>query len=493
MYKYFSGERTRRVRFDHEHPKYEDFIDLWDKCRTCYLGEEAVKKASQAYLPFLSGQESTEYYRYKSRAIFLNIVKRTVQGLVGAAIRKTPIIDVPVGLEPHIEDCDLLGTSITELIHDILEELLVTGRSTLVIDRMENSRTYLTQYNAESFMNWRMNQNVPTMAVFAEQLDVSMDGYDHHMKTQYRVYDFNEAGEVRVQIAMEKPPEEQKEDEDAFEVIYETVPTMKGDALRKLPIFTINSTGLGFDTMDSPPLLDLANLSLSHYRTSADLENGRHYTSLPQPWITGVDPDEYRHGIAVGGDTAWIIPNEMAKLGYLEFTGAGLGSLENALSEKEQMMAIAGARLLESKKGVESAEVSRIRQNIETSILSSIVINLQNGIEKALKYMAEWEGLNPDDVNVELNMDFVDVRIPHQEIIALVQSYQMGGISMDTLLHNLKQGEVIPADVSIEEERDKIELDHGTVEQPQQDRSEVLEDSPEEKVRKELSDSGRGD
>ena len=268
---------------------------------------------------------------------------------------------------------------------------------------------------------------------------------------------------------------------------------MKGDALRKLPIFTINSTGLGFDTMDSPPLLDLANLSLSHYRTSADLENGRHYTSLPQPWITGVDPDEYRHGIAVGGDTAWIIPNEMAKLGYLEFTGAGLGSLENALSEKEQMMAIAGARLLESKKGVESAEVSRIRQNIETSILSSIVINLQNGIEKALKYMAEWEGLNPDDVNVELNMDFVDVRIPHQEIIGLVQSYQMGGISMDTLLHNLKQGEVIPSDVSIEEERDKIELDHGTVEQPQQDRSEVLEDSPEEKVRKELSDSGRGD
>ena len=157
------------------------------------------------------------------------------------------------------------------------------------------------------------------------------------------------------------------------------------------------------------------------------------------------------------------------------------------------MMAIAGARLLESKKGVESAEVSRIRQNIETSILSSIVVNLQNGVEKALKYMAKWEGMNPDEVRVELNMDFVDVRIPHQEIIALVQSYQMGGISMDTLLHNLKQGEVIPSNVSIDEEREKIELDHGTVEQPKQNRSEVLEDSDEDKLRKELSDSGRGD
>lgn len=493
MYQSFSGERTHRPRYDHEHPKYEDFVELWDKCRTCYRGEEAVKNASQAYLPFLSAQESTEYYRYKSRAIYLNILKRTVQGLVGAAIRKTPIIDVPVGLEPHMEDCDLMGTSITELIHDLLVELLITGRCTIVVDRMENSRTYLTKYSAESFMNWRMNMNVPTMATFAEELDVTTDGYDHELKTQYRVYEIDPAGDVRIKIALEQTPDENSDEETTFEIVYETVPTLMGVSLKRLPVFTMNSTGLGFDTIESPPLLDLANLSLSHYRTSADLENGRHYTALPQPWITGVDPDEHRNGIAVGGDTAWIIPNEMAKLGYLEFSGAGLGSLENALSEKEQMMAIAGARLLESKKGVESAEVSRIRQNIETSILSSIVINLQNGIEKALKYMAEWEGMSPDDVNVELNMDFVDVRIPHQEIIALVQSYQMGGISMDTLLHNLKQGEVIPSDVSIEEEREKIELDHETVEQPEQDRSEVLRDSDEEKLRKELSDSGRGD
>jgi len=52
---------------------------------------------------------------------------------------------------------------------------------------------------------------------------------------------------------------------------------------------------------------------------------------------------------------------------------------------------------------------------------------------------------------------------------------------------------VIPSDVSIDEEREKIELDHGTVNEPKQNRSEVLEESDEDKVRKELSDSGRGD
>jgi len=126
------------------------------------------------------------------------------------------------------------------------------------------------------------------------------------------------------------------------------------------------------------------------------------------------------------------------------------------------MMAVVGARLLEGgKKGVESAEATKVRQNIEASVLSNVVISVQHGILKALRYLAEWEGVKGDSVDLEMNMDFIDVRLPHQEIIALVQSYQMGGISMDTLLHNLKQGEVIPHDVTIEEERDKIELDHG--------------------------------
>ena len=176
MYQSFSGERTHRPRYDHEHPVYEDFAGLWDKCRTCFQGEEAVKNASQTYLPFLSGQESTEYYRYKSRAIFLNVLKRTVQGLIGAAIRKTPIIEAPSALDEHIKDCDFMGTSLHEMIHKVLEELLITGRSTLVVDRMENSRTYFTRYNAESFMNWRMSRSIPTMAVFAEELDITNDG-----------------------------------------------------------------------------------------------------------------------------------------------------------------------------------------------------------------------------------------------------------------------------------------------------------------------------
>ena len=500
MYYYNNRSHSAKAQFDSQHPQYKKYADLWEKCRDCYQGEESVKFKNQRYLPLLSMQESIDYLNYKNRAIFLNVMRRTIHGLVGAALRKTPIIEVPSKMEPYLDDMDLHGMSFTELMQKLLTELLITGRISVVVDRMENGRCYATCYGAESNINWRYEKNYPIMAVFAEEIDITDDGFNHEIKNQYRVYDFDDDSNLRIRVALGGIPKNDDFDEDGdeddyeFEVIHEVYPSFRGESLKELPVFTFNSTGLGMDNLSPPPLIDLANISLSHYRTSADLENGRHFTSLPQAWITGVDADEFRNGLHIGASKAWILPNDNARLGYLEFSGQGLGSLENALKEKEAMMAVVGARLLESKKGVESAETSRIRQNIETSVLSHIAVTIQNGLRKVLKYMARWEGLNENEVHLELNMDFVDVRIPHQEIIALVQAYQMGGISMDTLLYNLKQGEVIPDDVSIDDEREKIEMDHGSSDDgPVDNRSEVLQDSEQEKLRKALSDSGRGD
>ena len=503
MYYYNNYNYSAIPRFNSEHPEYQDYLKLWSKCRDCFRGEEAVKDGNQKYLPYLSMQDAGDYYSYKSRAIFLNTMRRTINGLVGASIRKTPLIKVPPKMESYLNDINMNGMSFMEFLQFLITEILITGRVNVVVDRDGDSRCYLTYYTAESGINWRLDKGSPHMACFVEQVNYTDDGFSHSMQEQYRVYDYDEDGNVCVKVAIKKRPddeernnlaeegeEEQKTD---FEIVYETIPTIRGQAMKEFPVFAFNAIGMGLDSLCPPPLLDLANISISHYRTSADLENGRHFTSLPQPYLTGVDPDEFQHGLRIGGNTAIIVPNENARFGYLEFNGAGLGSLENALREKEEMMAVVGARMMDGKKGVESAEASRIRQNVETSVLSHIVVTLENGLKKVLKFMTRWEGLDDSDVQLELNMDFIDVRIPHQEIISLVQAYQMGGISMDTLLYNLKHGEVIPDDVSIEDEREKIEMDHGPTRSPEQDRSVVLEDSEPEELRKSLSLSGRGD
>ena len=439
-------------KYINAHPKYKDYVKFWERCRDCYKGEDAVKQQGPLYLPYLSEQESNEYGNYKDRALYLNTFFRTVTGLVGGAMRKPPLIEVPSGLEPFLDDIDQKGTHINDFIKNTLVELFITGRQSIVIDRQEGDRPYFTSYIAENFVNWHQEGLVDKFAVFCEEVDVVQNMFEHTTHEQYRAFSLEEDG-VHVYVMHEEFDEESGETN--FKIIEDNFLTFRGMEVSSLPVFIINFSELGFEVQE-PPLLDLANVCLSHYRSSADLEHGRHFTALPQAYITGVDPDEYQQGIHVGSGTALGFPNEQAKVGFLEFSGQGLGSLERAIEQKEKMMAVLGARLLEGPKGVEAAETARIRQNTETSILGSMVTSVGHGVEKALKFMAEWEGLNPDEVKVTMNKDFIDVRLPYQEVIALVQSYQMGGISLDTLLHNLKQGEVIPHDVTIEEEMERI-------------------------------------
>jgi hypothetical protein len=68
-------------------------------------------------------------------------------------------------------------------------------------------------------------------------------------------------------------------------LLSEVYPLMNGKPLDFIP-FTFLSTDDNTAEVDEPPLIDLVNVNLSHYRTCADLEHGAHFTGLPTPYIT---------------------------------------------------------------------------------------------------------------------------------------------------------------------------------------------------------------
>ena len=70
--------------------------------------------------------------------------------------------------------------------------------------------------------------------------------------------------------------------------------------------------------------------------------------------------------------------------------------------------------------------------------------------------MAMWEGLDPSSVSLTMNRDFVDARLPAKDLQALVDSYLKGALSLDTLVYNMKHGEILSDDTSIQEEVEKI-------------------------------------
>jgi hypothetical protein len=103
-------------------------------------------------------------------------------------------------------------------------------------------------------------------------------------------------------------------------------PTRKGKPLTFIPFVFINPTTIR-PSIEKPPLLDMVDVNLSHYRSSADYEHGLHFTGLPTRvcrrravrWRLAED----RHPASRGCSTG---PNAEGR--DLEFTGQGLQALE---------------------------------------------------------------------------------------------------------------------------------------------------------------------
>jgi hypothetical protein len=197
-------------------------------------------------------------------------------------------------------------------------------------------------------------------------------------------------------------------------------------------------------------------VNLSHYRTSADYEHGAHFCGLPTVVVTGYRPDEKASPLYIGSAKAWVFSQPDASATYLEFTGQGLGALATLKAEKEAAMAALGARMLApDKKEAEAAETAAIHRSGEVSVLATIAQTLARAMEQALTWVAEWNA-TAGDVDFKLNTDYFPMPLASADITALVGAWQQGAISKETLFYNLKRGELIPEDTTLEDEEAAI-------------------------------------
>jgi hypothetical protein len=68
-----------------------------------------------------------------------------------------------------------------------------------------------------------------------------------------------------------------------------------------------------------------------------------------------------------------------------------------------------------------------------------------------LDIVVDWLD-STDDVTYQINKDFVDDKLSPQELTAYLQAYTTNAISLETFLSLLKQGEILPDDVTPEDE-----------------------------------------
>lgn len=457
------------------HPEYDEYYGKWKRCEDAAEGQDAIHAGGEAYLSRLKDQTDDDYKSYVCRTPFYNATWRTISGLSGMLFRKPPKIEVPPVTEALLDTVTEDGQPIGIFAREIVEECLTVGRVGILVDHPTlpvgvvtkadalplNLRPTMAVYEADSIINWREavvnNRRILTMVVLVEEQEVRKDEFESECKEVYRVLDLIETTSdmgaksmtYRVRL-FEIDPKTQQD----VQIGDDLFPLMNNQRLDFIPFYFLSADDTCVEP-DDPPLIDLVDMNLSHYRVSADYEHGCHFTGLPTGYVAGhtVQPGEKLY---LGSQTMLIFPDPTTTVGFLEFSGAGLGSLRTNLDTKEKQMAILGARMLEAQKaGIEAAETAGIHRAGENSLLAATAQAISLGMTAALQTFSNWAG-GQEDVSFELNRDFFPAPLNPQELQALIQAWQAGAISMETLFENLQAGQIIAEGKTLEDEQTQI-------------------------------------
>lgn len=468
---------------ENTHPDYDKRVPQWRRCRDAIAGQDAIYAGMTLYLPLLKGEKMSDYKKRRERTTWYNASYRTIAGLHGMLFRKDPAVTNPTGIGEYLKDVTMSGIPFTNFCKEIGEEVLSVGWVGVLVDHPPapdtgnapltvavaeklGLRPKMAIYEAEGITNWRhklINNSWKLSQVrLKECVSEETGDFTENKIDQYRVLDLTTADQGLTHYYRQRVFR-QNERKEWVQFGPDVVPLMNNKPLDFIPFIFVTAEGIVADC-DEPPLIDLFDLNVKHYMVTADYEHACHFTGLPTPWVTGlaakIDPMTGREtpiSLNIGSQSAWVFTDPQTKVGFLEFTGTGVGALEKNLAAKEAQMAAIGARMLAPEKaGVEAADTLSMRHNGEQSILASISESVSMAMTKALTWFAQWAGADGEtDVNV--NRDFMPKVMDAPTLTALMGAWQAGGLSEQEFFDQLQRGDVIASDKTFEKHQAEIE------------------------------------
>lgn len=447
---------------------YKQAYPLWRTLRDCYAGERQVKSRGELYLRRPKNVSTTSYDAYKARAYFYNATRRTHKGLLGSMMRKNPEITLPTGLRTNLESLTIDGLSAVEFIRKTCHELLLVARFGILVDIPTQTPPgqapdpYLAGYQAEAIFRPRYSvingRRVIDRIILIEK-DIVNTEFARTESTIYRILRLDPTGpngELEYSQTIIRPA---LSNSGSTESVVNRPISIQGRKLDYIPFIFVNATNL-LPEIEEPHLIDIANLNLSHYDSTALLEHGRFYAGMPTYYLAGQGASNSDLGeglgtaepMSVGPDNVWML-EQGDKCGLMEFTGHGLTFLENAVDSKQLQMQSLGGKFIpaQQKSAALSTEAYGLMEAGDEATLLDTALTVDRAFKVAFDYMNDMQN-NPPASNgkVEMNKEFVRSEMTAREISALRVLYESRMIPLDVMYYSLRQIGVIPMEYTLE-------------------------------------------
>jgi hypothetical protein len=346
---------TNKNTPDAEHPSVDRMRKRWQRCRDLVSGTDAVHAAGEKYLPKHPAEEHADYERRAKATEVYNGFSRTVTAMVGLVFQMDPTLgdDVPKAIKDAWEDIDGRGTHGSVFAKRLFADGLTTGLAGILVDypvveqpdtvsKADEAalglRPYWVPIKVEQYVSSRHAKVggtiVMTQLVLKEEVEEADGEFGTKCVTRYRVFKRGEGvGAVTWQLW------EEKNESGAKRVEMISSGTLTNATRITFAPFLAGPVEGDMETR--PPLLDLADVNLAHYRVQADRRHVMHLACVPIPVRIGapqgpggttqpIGPN-LMIDIPIGGDFKWASPDG----GAFQPTREELQDLERRMASLE--------------------------------------------------------------------------------------------------------------------------------------------------------------
>lgn len=453
----------KRNRPDYRSKATEAMVADLEVVRDVARGGRHLKGRGTRYLPKHAKEEPEDYSVRLTLSVLFNGVARTIEGLAGMVFRTDPVlVNVLPKIAEHLENVDNADTHFDVFAKQVFADALEAGHAGVLVDvprvAMPGGRTltkaeeatlgvrpYWVHYAKEDVLSWRTavvdGQTLLTQLVLRERVLEEDGDYGDKEATYYRVLRRKDGGVTVEKLAI-------SEDTESVVVVEEEAAVTNQTEIPFVAVYG-KRTGL---LMSQPPLLDLAETNLAHYRLLSDHLYKLHLCNLPVGVLTGVEPDT-EIGI---GPNAWLKLPEGATFTWESPDGSTFADNLAQLQEFKADMAAQGLSMLQVEtRQAETFEAKRMDKSESDSALSTAARSLQDGLEMLLVYHGNFMRVESPGT-VQVNRDFENQPMTPDEMREWRENVASGTHSLDTMWQVQKERGALPEGFDPEIERERI-------------------------------------
>jgi hypothetical protein len=417
---------------------------------TLMAGTDAMRKAGVRLLP-KAPAESIDAYNYRlAVSVLYNGMRRTVETLAGKPLAEPLKFgdNVPQQIQDWCDDVDLQGRDLHAFAHAVFVQAIADGISHILVEypttalgatlaekKVTGARPYFLHLKHDQILGWK-SERIAGVETLTELrfLETVTEPKGRWLVEQVE----------QIRVLMRDAWETYRKDAQGNWALFDQGPVTLG----AIPLATVYADRCGY-MQARPPLLDLAHLNVEHWQSSSDQSNILHIARVPILFASG-----FREGtLVLGANSAVSNDDPTATLSYVEHTGAAIEAGRLSIKDIEERMCLMGAQLLVKKPGTRTATEKAIDTAEANSALSLMARNLEDSLEYALQFMADWEGIGPAG-EVELTGEIGG--IDDMEIEGLMKARELGLLSAETVFHEMQRRGLIADDVTWDEEAKRL-------------------------------------